>query len=119
MPARIELPVAFHHRSPRPFLQLLDLLQGLLQLGFGADDPHQVLHALLEALVHRIRILAAFPAERLKGPGGPRLDLRLVHVHENPELIRVLSEKHELEGGTVLPGFRLPLASFFAANRLS
>lgn len=44
---------------------------------------------------------------------------RLVHVHENPENIRVLSEKHELDGGTVLPGFRLPLVSLFSANRLS
>lgn len=44
---------------------------------------------------------------------------RLVHVHENPEQIRVLSEKHELDGGTVLPGFKLSLAALFASHRLS
>jgi Uma2 family endonuclease len=40
---------------------------------------------------------------------------RLVYVHESPEQVRVLSEKRELDGGTVLPGFRLALASLFGA----
>lgn len=44
---------------------------------------------------------------------------RLVHVHENPEHIRVLNDKQELDGGAVLPGFRLSLASLFSANQLS
>lgn len=43
---------------------------------------------------------------------APRV--RLVYVYESPEDVRVLSEKRELDGGAVLPGFRLPLADFFS-----
>lgn len=39
---------------------------------------------------------------------------RQVYAYESPEQVRILSEKHELDGGTVLPGFRLPLADLFA-----
>lgn len=42
--------------------------------------------------------------------------LRLIYVHDSPEQVRILSEKHELDGGTVLPGFRLSLAALFAAS---
>jgi Uma2 family endonuclease len=38
---------------------------------------------------------------------------RIIHVHENPEHIRVLRVNQELDGGVVLPGFRLPLAELF------
>ena len=38
---------------------------------------------------------------------------RQVYAYESPEQVRILSEKHELEGGTVLPGFRLPLTELF------
>jgi Uma2 family endonuclease len=40
---------------------------------------------------------------------------RMVYVYESPEQARILSENHELDGGIVLPGFRLPLESLFAA----
>lgn len=38
---------------------------------------------------------------------------RVVHIYEGPLRIRGLSRSEVLEGGTVLPGFRLPLASLF------
>ena len=36
-----------------------------------------------------------------------------VHVHESPTHIRVLGRGDELDGGPLLPGFRLPLAELF------
>jgi Uma2 family endonuclease len=39
--------------------------------------------------------------------------LRLVHVYESFTQIRVLTHTEELDGGGVLPGFRLPLATLF------
>ena len=41
------------------------------------------------------------------------------HVYESPSSIRVLARTDELDGGNVLPGFRLPLTELFlesAAN---
>ena len=39
-----------------------------------------------------------------------------VHVHESPTQIRVLGRGDELDGGPLLPGFRLPLAELFEAE---
>jgi len=39
---------------------------------------------------------------------------RQVYVYESPTRIRVLTETDELDGGTVLAGFRLPLATLFS-----
>ena len=36
-----------------------------------------------------------------------------VYVYESPTRIRVLERTDELEGGTLLPGFRLPVATLF------
>jgi Uma2 family endonuclease len=38
---------------------------------------------------------------------------RLVHVYESPVRIRGLAHTDELDGGSVLPGFRVPLANLF------
>jgi hypothetical protein len=38
---------------------------------------------------------------------------RVSHVFESFTTIRVVTSAQELEGGTLLPGFRLPLASLF------
>lgn len=38
---------------------------------------------------------------------------RIVHVYETLTRIRVLTIADELDGGSVVPGFRLPLASLF------
>jgi Uma2 family endonuclease len=40
---------------------------------------------------------------------------RFVYVYESLEDVRGLSDKRELTGGVVLPGFRLPLAELFGA----
>jgi Uma2 family endonuclease len=39
--------------------------------------------------------------------------LRLVHVYESLTRIRGLTRTDELDGGAVLPGFRVPLATLF------
>ena len=40
-------------------------------------------------------------------------ELRLVHMHEAPDRIRVIRETGTLDGGEVLPGFQLPLNRLF------
>jgi Uma2 family endonuclease len=39
---------------------------------------------------------------------------RRIYVYESPTQTRILLEKDELDGGKVLPGFRLPMATLFA-----
>ena len=38
---------------------------------------------------------------------------RVVHVFESFTQIKVTAEGQELDGGTILPGFRVPLATLF------
>ncbi len=38
---------------------------------------------------------------------------RLIYVHEAPRTVRILGDGDELDGGTVLPGFRVPVAGLF------
>jgi Uma2 family endonuclease len=38
---------------------------------------------------------------------------RLVYVYESPTRPRVLTQEQELQGGVVLPGFKLPIAAIF------
>jgi Uma2 family endonuclease len=40
---------------------------------------------------------------------------QLVYVYESPRQVRILGAADELDGGTVLPGFRIPIASLFPA----
>jgi Uma2 family endonuclease len=44
---------------------------------------------------------------------------RLVYVYDSPTQIRGLNHADELDGGTVLPGFRVPLAILFPATAAS
>ena len=41
--------------------------------------------------------------------------LRRVYVYESLTQVRILTEKDELDGGAVLPGFRVGIAALFAA----
>ena len=41
-------------------------------------------------------------------------DRRAVAVYQNGQLVTELGEGDELDGGNVLPGFRLPIAEIFA-----
>jgi Uma2 family endonuclease len=36
-----------------------------------------------------------------------------IYVYDSPTQVRILTVRDELTGGEVLPGFRMPLASFF------
>lgn len=40
-------------------------------------------------------------------------DLEVIHVYDSFEQIQVLTRAGELEGGAIVPGFRLPLADLF------
>jgi Uma2 family endonuclease len=40
---------------------------------------------------------------------------RLVYVYTAPHQVRILKDTDELDGGAVLPGFRIPIASLFPA----
>ena len=40
-------------------------------------------------------------------------DLNQVYVYESPSKVRILHQSDELDGGTVLPGFRLKVAALF------
>jgi Uma2 family endonuclease len=40
-------------------------------------------------------------------------DLNQIHVYESPTDVRILKQTEELDGGKVLPGFRLPVAALF------
>jgi hypothetical protein len=40
---------------------------------------------------------------------------RLVYVYTAPHQVRILKDTDELDGGAVLPGFRMPVASLFPA----
>lgn len=37
-----------------------------------------------------------------------------VQIYDSPTAVRILTEADELDGGTLLPGFRLPVAAIFA-----
>ncbi len=39
---------------------------------------------------------------------------RRIYVHESLTQLRILQEQDDLEGGTVLPGFRLNVGKFFS-----
>jgi Uma2 family endonuclease len=43
---------------------------------------------------------------------------KTVHVYDSLDKVRAVREPHELDGGTVLPGFKLPIATLFAAKPL-
>ena len=70
--------MADHLEPGRPLLQRGELVQGLPELGLGADDPDQAVHALLEVLVDAVGVLALSAVERLKGLPDERLGLAAV-----------------------------------------
>src|SRR5262249_58838618 len=71
-PAGIELAVADDADLSGPLAEPGERLQGPLHLLLPSDDPDQVLHHLLQVLLHLVRALAAGAVERLQGgPGGP------------------------------------------------
>src|SRR6266705_4342803 len=77
MPARIELAVPLDADLRGPHLELVQLGQRLAHLLGGTDQPDQVVHALLELLVQRVRVLAALDVERRERGRRGRVDLVL------------------------------------------
>ena len=47
MPPRIVLPIAFHFEIARALFEMADYIKSFLELRLGANDAHQVLHAIL------------------------------------------------------------------------
>ncbi len=41
--------------------------------------------------------------------------LRLIYIYDSPRQVHILGEADELDGGKVLPGFRIPIRSLFPA----
>ena len=58
VPAGVILAVAFDADARLPLVERRDLHERVLHLGLEADDAHQVLHRLLEILLHLVGILA-------------------------------------------------------------
>jgi Uma2 family endonuclease len=44
-------------------------------------------------------------------------DQRKIYVYESPTIVRILQIGDDLDGGAVLPGFRMPLASLFGEGK--
>jgi Uma2 family endonuclease len=40
---------------------------------------------------------------------------RLIYIYESPRQVRILGEADQLDGGTLLPDFRISIASLFPA----
>lgn len=57
MPARVVLAVPFHLQVGVPGAQLLQPRQRLRHFVGGADDPDQIVHALLQFNLQLVRIL--------------------------------------------------------------
>jgi Uma2 family endonuclease len=38
---------------------------------------------------------------------------RLIYIYDSPRQVRILGEADQLDGGTVLPDFRIPVVSLF------
>ncbi|MCS7167969.1 MAG: Uma2 family endonuclease [Gemmatales bacterium] len=68
------------------------------------DTAEKLLTKLLEYFRHGVRLVwVVYPLQKL------------VYVYTGPTAVRILTEQDELDGGEVLPGFRLQLAELFAA----
>ena len=66
MPARIVCPIARHRYLFRAIPQRLNAIERAAHLVFPAYDANQVLHHVLQIVLHLIRALGAATLERLK-----------------------------------------------------
>jgi Uma2 family endonuclease len=114
----LPLPVDRNRRPDVAFVSADTIAQAPRQL--GSENAWAVIpewmvevispHDLAEDIIERIReyftsgtklVWVVYPTERL------------VYVYESPRQVRILGDADELDGGAVLPGFRIPLASLF------
>lgn len=94
---------------PTPLRQDPAVFDVVPDLAVAVNSPNNTLDEILDKVKEYF-----FAGVRLVWVIVPRH--RQVFVYEAPDQMRLLSDQHELEGGDVLPGFRLPLAVFFDSS---
>lgn len=117
---RLPLPVDRNRRPDVAFVSAQTIAQAPAQP--GSDNAWAVLAELMVEVVSP-NDLAEEIIERLNEyfAAGTKLmwivypTQRLVHVYESPRQVRILGDADELDGGVVLPRFRIPIASLFPA----
>lgn len=117
---RLPLPVDRNRRPDVAFVSARTIAQAPAQP--GSDNAWAVLPELMVEVVSP-NDLAEDVIERLNEyfAAGTKLvwivypTQRLLYVCESPRQVRILGDADELDGGAVLPGFRIPLASLFPA----
>ncbi len=117
---RLPLPVDRNRRPDVAFVSARSIDQAPAQP--GSDNAWAVLPELMVEVVSP-NDLAEDIIERLNEyfAAGTKLvwivypTQRLVYVHESPRQVRILGAAEALDGGIVLPDFRIPIASVFPA----
>jgi Uma2 family endonuclease len=117
---RLPLPVDRNRRPDVAFVSAQTLAQAPSQP--GSDNAWAILPELMVEIVCPNDIAEEI-IERLIEyfEAGTKLvwivypTQRLLHFYESPRKVRILGEADELDGGVVLPSFRIPLASLFPA----
>jgi Uma2 family endonuclease len=117
---RLPLPVDRNRRPDLAFVSAQTIAQAAPQP--GSDNAWAVLPELMVEVVSPHDI-AEDIIERLNEyfAAGTKLvwivypTPRLLYVYESPRQVRILGAADELDGGVVLPGFRIPIASLFPA----
>ena len=115
---RLPLPGNRNRRPDVAFVSAQTIAQAPPQ--FGWEDAWAVLPDLMVEVVSP-HDLAEDIIERINEyfSAGTKLmwviypTLRLIYIYESPFQVRILRESDDLDGGTVLPGFRIPIASLF------
>ena len=117
---RLPLPVDRNRRPDVAFVAAQTIAQAPAQL--GSDNAWAILPELMVEVVSP-NDLAEDIIERINEyfAAGTKLmwivypTQRVVYVYESPRQVRILGAADELDGGGVLPGFRIPIASLFPA----
>jgi len=117
---RLPLPVDRNRRPDVAFVSAQTIAQAPAQP--GSDNAWAVLPELMVEVVSP-NDLAEEILERLNEyfAAGTKLvwivypTQRLLYVYSSPRQVRILGQADELDGGVVLPGFRIPIASLFPA----
>lgn len=117
---RLPLPVDRNRRPDVAFASAKTIAQAPTQL--GSDNAWAIVPELMVEVVSPHDIAEEI-IERLNEyfTAGTKLvwvvypTQRLLYIYESPRQVRILGEVDELDGGPVLPGFRIPIASLFPA----
>jgi Uma2 family endonuclease len=115
---RLALPVDRNRRPDVAFVSAQRIAQAPPQP--GSDNAWDIVPELMVEVVSP-HDLAEEIMERLDEYWAAGVQLvwvvyptqRLVYVYESPRQLRILGPADELEGGSVLPGFRVAIASLF------